>query len=546
MNPNPAPDNLDVVPTEIGGVELTGFRILDTEYVSLPEIRNKVLYKSPAQIYNKQKQLNLQSAFPVSPRQFMILKERGAVDHNAKSCSMISKEDAEKLCQSFRNYRSRSRIGSLGSPIDFRAIMKASSLQGFPLAELAAAQAAHAQAAAAAAQAHASSHAPITTHGNTVTTQANGNPPTTQYLGGSTRGELADVISVLDDELDQMGSPGMKGQESPSTPATTASSSPGHMALPQLSQQDLAERLQSTMGEQLCIKHVSEYGVQQGSLIPKYQTRSDSKCIMCKTCGIFFSPSAFLKHLHDEYGKRIESTAQVLQLDLESPSEEQYKMWMDFQLKLKGSLYRKRALAMQELGIMSPELKRFCGNNESPMSLTTANVGRRNNISCETPPSSMLANHNQGAMMTNGLPQLPQPLNLVRKLSPPVNTHAGTNGNSHGEHHDSHPTAEGPTFKREDPVCILETAQELLALAAHKLRRVREQEEGADHVGEWKTRYLQEKTSREQAEERIKQLEELLEREQKMRSHLEAAMAESEDEDQLHIDEEPLSPTDSQ
>ncbi|KAI8479571.1 hypothetical protein Bbelb_426880 [Branchiostoma belcheri] len=106
MNPNPAPDNLDVVPTEIGGVELTGFKILDTEYVSLPEIRNKVLYKSPAQIYNKQKQLNLQSAFPVSPRQFMILKERGAVDHNAKSCSMISKEDAEKLCQSFRNYRS--------------------------------------------------------------------------------------------------------------------------------------------------------------------------------------------------------------------------------------------------------------------------------------------------------------------------------------------------------------------------------------------------------------------------------------------------------
>ncbi|KAI8496077.1 hypothetical protein Bbelb_264930, partial [Branchiostoma belcheri] len=254
-----------------------------------------VLYKSPAQIYNKQKQLNLQSAFPVSPRQFMILKERGAVDHNAKSCSMISKEDAEKLCQSFRNYR---------------AIMKASSLQGFPLAELAAAQAAHAQAAAAAAAAHASS-APITTHGDTVTTTANGNPPTTQYLGGSTRGELADVISVLDDELDQMGSPGMKGQESPSTPATTASSSPGHMALPQLSQQDLAERLQSTMGEQLSIKHVSEYGVQQGSLIPKYQTRSDSKCIMCKTCGIFFSPSAFLKHLHDEYGKRIESTAQA-------------------------------------------------------------------------------------------------------------------------------------------------------------------------------------------------------------------------------------------
>ncbi|CAH1254490.1 Hypp1364 [Branchiostoma lanceolatum] len=42
MNPNPAPDNLDVVPTEIGGVELTGFRILDTEYVSLPEIRNKL------------------------------------------------------------------------------------------------------------------------------------------------------------------------------------------------------------------------------------------------------------------------------------------------------------------------------------------------------------------------------------------------------------------------------------------------------------------------------------------------------------------------
>ena len=90
----------------------------------------------------------------------------------------------------------------------------------------------------------------------------------------------------------------------------------------------------SSGSSQLTVRHTSSKGTQEGVLFPKYQVDSTSKCIMCKDCGIFFSHDAFLHHLHDVYGKRVECYGQFVELAVDAPNLEQLQLFQDFLAKL--------------------------------------------------------------------------------------------------------------------------------------------------------------------------------------------------------------------
>ena len=81
---------------------------------------------------------------------------------------------------------------------------------------------------------------------------------------------------------------------------------------------------------QLPVRHTSTKGTQEGLLFPKYFTDTSSKCIMCKSCGIFFSHDIFLRHLHDAYGKRVECYGQCIELSADVPNKDQILTFQEF------------------------------------------------------------------------------------------------------------------------------------------------------------------------------------------------------------------------
>ncbi|XP_063955834.1 uncharacterized protein LOC129262462 [Lytechinus pictus] len=91
-----------------------------------------------------------------------------------------------------------------------------------------------------------------------------------------------------------------------------------------------------TRGVQLPVKHTNEIGTQIGILLPKYHVHPQSKCIMCRDCGIFFSHGSFLRHLHDNIGRRTDCQSSMLELGVDNPGVQQMKLWDDFLAKLKG------------------------------------------------------------------------------------------------------------------------------------------------------------------------------------------------------------------
>lgn len=91
-----------------------------------------------------------------------------------------------------------------------------------------------------------------------------------------------------------------------------------------------------TRGVQLPVKHTNQIGTQIGILLPKYHIHPQSKCIMCRDCGIFFSHDSFLRHLHDNIGRRTDCQSSMLELGVDNPGVQQMKIWDDFVAKLKG------------------------------------------------------------------------------------------------------------------------------------------------------------------------------------------------------------------
>lgn len=89
-----------------------------------------------------------------------------------------------------------------------------------------------------------------------------------------------------------------------------------------------------TDSDKLPVYHRGPHGEQLGTLIVRHHAQKDSKCIQCRNCGIFFTVASFLKHCHDQYGKRIQCNGVHLQLGLDRPTSQQREAWGTFQKKM--------------------------------------------------------------------------------------------------------------------------------------------------------------------------------------------------------------------
>ncbi|XP_006811555.2 uncharacterized protein LOC102803204 [Saccoglossus kowalevskii] len=343
-----------------------------------------------------------------------------------------------------------------------------------------------------------------------------------------------------------------------------------------------SDRLRRNMSQQLPVKHCSSKGTQLGVLLPKYHTRSESKCIRCKDCGIFFSPGAFLCHFHDEYGRREECNANVIQLNIENPSSNQIQLWEDFQLRIRLKSPRKRSSVFTD-SLFSKHRRQTTGSDsnlhknlvaalldsaESNLSMDDSALPRQpvimkrerrpsapgilvhktvNNTEPNENSSPLLLNRpvimgsqNRSSFKTNK--------NTLQKYLPPRistdslklnlrshgslrrtsslnnitnenNDDLGKNPPSWLHENNKHSETSEKVFQnasdKEDPVYILQTAQELISLAASKFER------STEITNEWQERYENEKQQRIKSEERVKNLERLLHEERKQRESLE-------------------------
>ncbi|XP_039252137.2 uncharacterized protein LOC120329552 [Styela clava] len=86
--------------------------------------------------------------------------------------------------------------------------------------------------------------------------------------------------------------------------------------------------------DKLPVFHRGSHGEQPGTLIVRHYVQKDSKCIQCRNCGIFFNTTSFLKHCHDQFGKRTQCNSVQLQLGLDIPTSRQKDVWNKFQKKL--------------------------------------------------------------------------------------------------------------------------------------------------------------------------------------------------------------------
>ncbi|XP_072166714.1 uncharacterized protein [Diadema setosum] len=140
-------------------------------------------------------------------------------------------------------------------------------------------------------------------------------------------------------------------------------------------------------GLQLPVKHTNQIGTQVGILLPKYHIHAQSKCIMCRDCGIFFSHDSFLRHLHDNIGRRRECQSTMLELGIENPGVQQMRLWEEFLSKLRGESIKRPRTSSFDPG--------------------TATLGM--------PPSR---NHSEGALNTHVAGQPSQSQHPVTHYSP--------------------------------------------------------------------------------------------------------------------------------
>ena len=114
---------------------------------------------------------------------------------------------------------------------------------------------------------------------------------------------------------------------------------------PQFAPNPLDHVSTKTRGLQLPVKHTNQHGTQIGILLPKYHIHPQSKCIMCRDCGIFFSHDSFLRHFHDNIGRRKDCQSTMLELGIDNPGVHQLKLWDDFLAKLRGESNKRPRLS---------------------------------------------------------------------------------------------------------------------------------------------------------------------------------------------------------
>ncbi|XP_070542517.1 uncharacterized protein [Ptychodera flava] len=359
-----------------------------------------------------------------------------------------------------------------------------------------------------------------------------------------------------------------------------------------------ADRLRQSMSQQIPVKHCSSKGTQCGMLLPKYHTRGESKCIRCKDCGIFYTPASFLKHFHDQFGRREDCDALVLQLNVENPTGKEIRLWEEFQLKISQKSPRKRPAVFTDSLMLSK-----CRRQNNIMDVSGIQEEEEGKVFAEgefsdgfNPPmtgitmdDSVLSRHSgtprrerrpsapgllirkavsttdldkassfqnkpviMGSQPKNSNPRSkkntlqkylpldmidvtrmstdPAKMNLrsqgsLRRSNSLSNISSIANGTfSPVERNESLQTSKGlhpadiqqvlPNLDKEDPLYILQTAQELISLATNKLGN------SGDSV--WAEKLQQERTLRQQAEERVKHLERLLQEEKRRREILES------------------------
>ncbi|XP_071964457.1 uncharacterized protein [Antedon mediterranea] len=161
--------------------------------------------------------------------------------------------------------------------------------------------------------------------------------------------DLEQALSLLDREQAKLSTPFRHSSARKSTSYSKLVESPciykSHSMDSGLSSISLSSRMSSaqetsshlSFNVQIPVKHTSAAGSQTGTYYPKYQVYKESKCISCKDCSIFFSPSAFLKHCHDhKLGTRIECNAINIELATDNPGVQQQKLWDEFQIQING------------------------------------------------------------------------------------------------------------------------------------------------------------------------------------------------------------------
>ncbi|XP_075923565.1 uncharacterized protein LOC116940502 isoform X2 [Petromyzon marinus] len=270
----------DVMPSvrseRLVGVKVHAVVIGADSYIPLTEIRNKVLFKSSARIYQKCTQMNLKSIITCPSLHFKHLQKLGVVEFNAKTCRMISKLEAEVLIRSFRDHNV---ITSMASRLQLQK-QQDQTHDGAPAVD------------------------------PRVKAARSTRPP--DSLGS---GQLLPESVGLRDDVLRIPAPAA---------ATAVTSSTFKYCSPSLNL--------LTLPVQSC----GDDGEQNGTFVAKfYISGSASTCISCDDCGTFFSPAAFATHWHDKQGRSLATKAGVLKLATDNPTTEQRQMWLRFQLQRK-------------------------------------------------------------------------------------------------------------------------------------------------------------------------------------------------------------------